>query len=271
MGVIKKTGTERLASSLRLTVNHFARGTYPIAISASGLPVNRIFTVLDNPDREKNYFSDGKSHHTLKKGTIYFIPAYHLCNINLNEKLQFISIQFRLEPVTGVDLFSDCGSILSFDDPAVFRRVKECYEMDPEISSSLRLGALIYEMAARCLERLLPEELATVSRFGLYRKLIDYIMLNCSARIRVGDMARVMNLGREAFTRRFTGDTGISPKQFFNRYLLRRACDLLCRPHTAVRETAYELSFSSEFYFSRFFRRHTGLTPREFQKNHRLI
>ena len=271
MGVIKKTETERMVSSLRLAVSHFARGTFPITASSSVLPVNRVLTVLENPDGKINYLADQSAHHVLKNGHLYFIPVYHPCHISLNTNLHFISIQFRLEPYTGVDLFSNYSDILAFAELDLARRVKACYDMSPELGSSLQLGALTYEIAGHCLERMAPGELGTIARFGLYRKLIDYITLNCSAKMHVGDMARVMKLGRETFTRRFTEDTGISPKRFFNRYLLRRACDLLCRPHTTVRETAYALTFSSEYYFSRFFRRNTGMTPRQFQQSQRLI
>lgn len=74
---------------------------------------------------------------------------------------------------------------------------------------------------------------------------------------------------RETFTRRFTADTGITPKRFLDRQLLRRASELLRRPHTTAREVAAELEFSSEFVFSRFFRKQSGLSPGLYRRQYR--
>jgi len=41
---------------------------------------------------------------------------------------------------------------------------------------------------------------------------------------------------------------------------------LLADPRMSIKDVATQLNFSSEFYFSHFFRRHTGLTPSEFRK-----
>ena len=46
-----------------------------------------------------------------------------------------------------------------------------------------------------------------------------------------------------------------------------RAKDCVMQTVTTIREGADELKFCSEFYFSRFFRRHFGVSPREFRKN----
>ena len=60
---------------------------------------------------------------------------------------------------------------------------------------------------------------------------------------------------------------GMTPKQFLTRTLLNRACALLLRGNRLAREVALELGFTNEFYFSRFFRKQTGMTPQEFRKN----
>jgi len=35
----------------------------------------------------------------------------------------------------------------------------------------------------------------------------------------------------------------------------------------SIKEIAAELGFGSEFYFSRFFRRHTGMAPRDYRQS----
>ena len=125
---------------------------------------------------------------------------------------------------------------------------------------------LIFTFAVLLLNKMNDETMRLVSTFAIYQDVISYITEHCHAGITVNDMAQVMNMRREVFTRRFTLDTGISPKKIFNRFLLNKASKLLLQPHVTVREIAYELRFSSEYYFSRFFKRHTGVPPKQFQK-----
>ena len=50
---------------------------------------------------------------------------------------------------------------------------------------------------------------------------------------------------------------------------MNRACDLLLREDARVREVAFELGFSNEYYFSRFFKKQTGIPPRDFKAHYR--
>jgi AraC-like DNA-binding protein len=42
---------------------------------------------------------------------------------------------------------------------------------------------------------------------------------------------------------------------------------LLADDRLSVKDVAAQLSFSSEFYFSHFFRRHTGMSPTRFRRH----
>lgn len=270
MSVIKRAALENIATSLRLTVHHFARGTYPVR-DRSGLPVNRIFTVLENPDGALNSVSDENSFYPLKAGCVFFIPAHHCACMQLNENLKFISLQVRLELLAGIDVFSNCKRIFRFDAPELCPRIRSIYEADSELAASAELSAFAYGIAAECFKRMNPNELETTTRFNSYEELVNYILRHCHAGITVDDLASVMHLGREAFTRKFTADTGVSPKRFFNQFLLKSACDLLLHPSGTVRKTAETLKFSNEYYFSRFFKKHTGISPNDYRKYHTLF
>ena len=55
--------------------------------------------------------------------------------------------------------------------------------------------------------------------------------------------------------------------EFLQRTRLDQARQLLCDERLAVKEVSARLNFSSEFYFSRFFRKHTGMSPRQFRES----
>ncbi|MBN2641298.1 MAG: AraC family transcriptional regulator, partial [Victivallales bacterium] len=54
---------------------------------------------------------------------------------------------------------------------------------------------------------------------------------------------------------------------FITRSLVRKASLLLGGAVIPVKEVADRLHFNSEYYFSRFFKQQTGMSPREFQRH----
>jgi AraC-like DNA-binding protein len=79
------------------------------------------------------------------------------------------------------------------------------------------------------------------------------------------------HMRQDVFSRKFTRELGLSPKAFVSRALVRKASLLLGGPGMTVKEAAGRLNFSSEYYFSRFFKQHTGLSPREFQRGNGVL
>jgi AraC-like DNA-binding protein len=77
-----------------------------------------------------------------------------------------------------------------------------------------------------------------------------------------------MNMGYEAFRKRFHSQSGISPLRFRNEKRIEAAKSLLqYAPQTSNRELAEALGFSDEFHFSKRFRNYAGLSPNEYRKS----
>ena len=74
--------------------------------------------------------------------------------------------------------------------------------------------------------------------------------------------------GRENFSRKFSDFFGMPPKQYLNNALLNRAVQMMLKTPLLSKEIAAELGFSNEFYFSRFFKKNMGLSPRTFKHVH---
>ena len=80
-------------------------------------------------------------------------------------------------------------------------------------------------------------------------------------------LAARVGMRPDVFSRAFTRDVGVTPKRFLTTSLLRRASEMLLVPGTTARRVAAELGFSSESYLSRFFRKHSGMTPQAFRSH----
>ncbi|MFD2287142.1 helix-turn-helix domain-containing protein [Pedobacter petrophilus] len=61
--------------------------------------------------------------------------------------------------------------------------------------------------------------------------------------------------------------TGKSPKQLIDEHLLIEAKRLLYWSKITSRELSWKLGFETDSYFNRFFKKYTGTTPKEYQKN----
>ncbi len=82
-------------------------------------------------------------------------------------------------------------------------------------------------------------------------------------------IAAQLNLSYTAFRRLFKGATGFSPRRFAIQVGIQRAEDLLARTNLPVGRIAEELGFESIYYFSRLFKRKTGLSPAAYRGRRR--
>jgi AraC-like DNA-binding protein len=77
----------------------------------------------------------------------------------------------------------------------------------------------------------------------------------------IAQLARNLGVSYTWFRRMFTQHTGLSPHQYRIQIRLGRARTLLSETSLTVKEVAFRCGFESEHYFSRLFKRKTGLPP----------
>lgn len=80
--------------------------------------------------------------------------------------------------------------------------------------------------------------------------------------------ARALGLGYENFRKKFRRLSGQSPKQYQQRALLERACQLLATTDDKLEVIAEELGYCDAFHFSKQFKQAIGLSPRDYRHLH---
>ena len=96
------------------------------------------------------------------------------------------------------------------------------------------------------------------------RDVKGYIEAHLGARLGVEDMAAVAGVSPFHFARAFKATTGQTPHRYLMQRRLERARDLLLQAGYRMSEIAYDLGFSDQSHFSRQFKRHFGLSPRQY-------
>lgn len=256
------------ANLARFYLRHYARGIYPPAsLHSPCLPVNRMFFPLRNPNGDGNYIRDCHGVYELKPGQFYFIPAFHATEVHLDEKLYFFSVQSNLEIYPGIELFSDCSSIKVLPVPAELEQLQELFESSPENAafSALKCKTVVFSMLVRLIKYYPAREFLKPLSLRRYSILTEYLQHHGNAQTRVTKLAELVHESREGFSRRFALDTGITPKQMIDRFLMGKALDLL-NSERSIKEVADQLNFSSEFSFSRFFKKQMGEAPSNWRK-----
>ena len=96
-------------------------------------------------------------------------------------------------------------------------------------------------------------------------RLLPFISEQCNALMTVESLAEKMEMNADVFRRRFKNRFKLTPKTYLTNILLRKVMALLADPSITLREVAGKLAFSSEFYLSRFMKKHTGRSPTEYR------
>ncbi|MDR1282781.1 MAG: AraC family transcriptional regulator [Opitutaceae bacterium] len=149
-------------------------------------------------------------------------------------------------------------------------------------------GGRFYRAWRGCLEALLAEEPAQRHRFvltglldsllarllswdtreerlpGCVRRALEHIGTNAGRPLAVSETAKVAGVAPGYLVGVFRNATGMTVKQAIDRQRMELARSLLRYSECSVSQIADQLGFGDVFTFSRFFKKHEGLSPRRF-------
>lgn len=83
-------------------------------------------------------------------------------------------------------------------------------------------------------------------------------------------IAREVGMALPTFRRYWLHYMGVSPVRYIADLKLTMACEFLVESEMQIGLIASEIKFDDALYFSRFFKKKTGLTPKEYRSNHKL-
>jgi AraC-like DNA-binding protein len=256
---------------LRLVCHYVVDVDGPEIHSRNAMPWSRLFLIGSHSPCRSSRVTDiaGRGRErsiALAPGAVVFMPPGRLLGFDFTAQMRMLAFHFRLELAPGQDVFAGRSACAARHDRAHLVDAAYAAVRGPHhLGTVTSLRGLLLTLAADFLDGDLEEVRRRQSGRRRFAEALDHIEANCRADLRVADLAELMGLGREHFTRQFRRDHGQSPKDYLAERLLERACARLLAGER-VGDVATALGFASPFYFSRFFKGRTGVSPRAFSQ-----
>lgn len=95
----------------------------------------------------------------------------------------------------------------------------------------------------------------------------EYLEHHVEQLVRLEDLARVARMSQFYLNRIFQREVGIPPYEYLVKIRLKRA-QVLLQEGKAISEAAYSSGFADQSHLTRFFKKHTGMTPGKYQRLH---
>ncbi len=100
----------------------------------------------------------------------------------------------------------------------------------------------------------------------LVRQAMAYIQERYAEPLSRQAIAAHVGLSDDYLTSCFHKELGLTPVAYLNRFRIQQARQLLKSTHKSITEIALDVGFSSSSYFSRIFRRETGMAPEAYRR-----
>lgn len=195
---------------------------------------------------------------------------YDISNPQIISLIQALMLVI-VKPTNNIDVFFYCYANLY---SMLYQRITLGYHSDPAIQMNInpniyrsfievecnRLCEIVQSMQSQ-VQLKIP-----VSKNSLVNQAIDYIKKNYDKDISIVTLSDQLNISSVYLSQLFKKETGTSPLKFIIEYRIEQAKYLLIKSDEPINNIAIRVGFWEQKYFSRSFKKLTGLTPTQYRK-----
>jgi len=255
-------------------------------------PYYRIYYIDDG----EGEISDAATSMKLEPGYVYIVPSFTLCNLSCNDYLGQYFVQFFEDSTDGSSLFANNRTVLRAkatemdinlfnrllqinpgrglnrsDNPKVYEKdiyYKEYQELNNQQNTStyLETQGILMMLTAKFLNPQLfrhPEHQLIPVKIA---ETLNYILVNLHINLSVQLLASRANQNTDYFSRQFKQHTGTRPLNYINAKRVERAQYLMATSRMSYSEICTQTGFDTLSYFSKTFKKLTGMSPSEYKK-----
>ncbi len=228
-------------------------------------PFAKIYYVSDGAGQVKI----GSSELVIEKGKLYLIPPYMPLKLNCENFLDHIWVHFIIDRFSSSALFDltrDNYELTVDKAGTVLRQMQDL--LFAYNAGGVRDMLMAQGLVRQILVNFLPEDESILPAREImeFRKTLEYIEDNLDDDLTNTDLADLHRWHPTYFANRFSKALGISPRNYIVRKRVEKARQLLWTGKLTVAQVACEVGFSDEYYFSKVFKKLTGIPPGKYQK-----
>lgn len=157
-----------------------------------------------------------------------------------------------------------------FEKPLYFADAKAAEGMLTRVTELFSDGETPYwrEMASAYMKSALLAMLSgsSAAKSPAVRMACEFIRNNYAGEITCDEVARTVGYHPNHLNRLFRQQMDVGLREYIISYRIKEAKKLLTDPSISIADAACACGFSDASYFSQCFRRHVGMTPREFRQ-----
>ena len=202
--------------------------------------------------------------YNLTKGNIIIYPPYEKQRYCFSQGSS--SLWCHFSGTVADEILKDCnlqGGVYDLSpDKAIFdafsKLVQRFYMPGKLQFANAEFLKLVYTVA----ERLTSGESESSN---VLLPVLAYINANYNKEITLDHLAKKSGYSKSRFSHLFLEVTGTTPKKYQNNVRLNASCEMLLSMDKSVGEIAILCGFSDQLYYSRIFKKHFGISPREYR------
>ena len=254
-----------LFNASNMIVLHFLRKERLSFHDRCVFPYNILVLVFESDNSGESFIDNGIGFsRILKENHFYFIPSGQAADYCLQPGIMYYTFHVGFEKFPGIDLFnSENSQCLEGDASAMIQEMARIWQDENAMRQVCRIRALLLDFFLKHWPEGTESEMQKSD--PILDRLLPFISEQCNALMTVESLAEKMEMNADVFRRRFKNRFKLTPKTYLTNILLRKVMALLADPSIPLREVAGRLAFSSEFYLSRFMKKHTGRSPTEYR------
>ncbi|HBE03624.1 MAG: hypothetical protein A2096_01630 [Spirochaetes bacterium GWF1_41_5] len=224
-------------------------------------PYNRLYCITGGSGTVKTSRAVIK----LYPGNSYLFPINQPVDFSTETTLQKFFMHFSLQVFSLTDIFEIC-------EPHIFsvktgRRIKKIMKFSgASCRDMLQSESTLLELVSEFIPEscIFPGMQKKKRKFEPALKLIEKMPMGS---LKLALLSRECGMSAVYFSAEFKKTFDINVKDYIIKKIMQKAKCRLSWGAESVKDTARSLGFNDEYYFSRFFKKHTGYTP-SFYRNH---
>ena len=213
--------------------------------------------LLDMPDLKR----------TIGKGTAFLIPPKHMYKYSGDTSTSYLFAHFTGSYVE--DFLKQCG----FDNlPCI---IENDFNVELQSKFDLMIDTFLHndQLSTQKCAYMLQEILINISENSLdktnssqFKASLKHIHSFFASKISVPYLASLENLSNSRYVTAFKKQMGKSPNEYIIELRLQFAKSLLDNTNISIKQVSEHVGYNDQYFFSRLFKKHIGISPQEYRK-----